>query len=330
MSDRTTISWTDATWSPVSGCTKVSPGCDHCYIERTPPFRMVGRRFDQPGIGGTTGVQRHGDRLFQPFHWRKPRRVFVCSLADLFHKDVPDLFIAKVWATMARTQQHTYQVLTKRPARMRALLSSHDFELLVEAVCSHHDFEWPLPNVWVGVSAEDQKRADERIPVLMETPAAVRWVSVEPMLGPVDLEEWLWVEDESACGDPDHCSPMRPAWLLDWVVSGGESGPGARPAPIGWHRELRDQCEAAGVAYHYKQAGEWTSTATTTDPWLNREPDVWVNFYDGHAVTSDTDPALETGSWSGMWKVGKKAAGRLLDGRTHDDYPTTTERTTTP
>lgn len=314
MSAGTTIEWTDTTWNVVSGCTRVSPACDHCYIERTPPLRMARRRFDKPGVGGSTGILRHEERMFQPFHWRKPLRVFVCSLADLFHDDVPELTIAKVWATMARTPKHTYQVLTKRPARMRALLSSHDFQLAVETICGH-EVQWPLLNVHGGVTAENQKWADARIPILVETPLAVRWVSVEPLLNSVHL-----------------AAVLGSAWrLIDWVVVGGETGPKARPMNPRWALSLRDQCAIAGIPFFFKQWGDWAPA-----PWkgpggathaftggLYREDGEWAeNFMElGHSPTSlERDENAPAGA-CGMRKVGKKAAGRELDGRTYNEYP---------
>jgi len=303
LSDGSSIEWTDATWSPVTGCTKISNGCLNCYIERTPPFRMAHRKFDKPGIGGTTGVQLHPDRLGQPFRWRKPRRIFVCSLADLFHSDVPDDHIIDVWSVMAATPRHTYQVLTKRPARMRALLSASDFREKVarRAAGRMEDgdhwldylmFErkaWPLPNVWGGVTAEDQPRADQRIPILLNTPLAVRWVSVEPMLSSIRLPMFCACGCRKPIGVAEREARLNPGYLneyqaeaavcstlgVDWVVLGGESGPGARPMDPVWARSVRDQCVSAGVPFLFKQ-------------WGGRTP---------------------------------KANGRLLDGRTWDEYP---------
>lgn len=243
MSDGTKIEWTDATWSPVTGCTKTSDGCTHCYIDRTPPFRIAGRKFDGPGIGATTGVKLHSERLQIPLRWRKPRMIFVCSLADLFQDEVPTRFIAEVFAVMSLAPQHTFQVLTKRHGRLRSLLNSPSFWAMVDAaraVRGHEGLRGAgdppgLPNVWVGVSTEDQRWADVRIPALLDTPAAVRWISAEPLLGPIVLlDEWLG-------GDG-----------LSWVVAGGESGPKARPMHPQWARGLRDQCLGAGVAYLFK------------------------------------------------------------------------------
>jgi len=253
MAANSKIEWTETTWNVISGCTRVSAGCDHCYIERTPPFRMAGRRFDKPGIGGTTGVTLHRERLERPLRWRKPRRVFVNSLADLFHEAVPAEFIADAFAVMALAPQHTFQVLTKRHGRMRSLLSgSGDFDLheaVLETLTDDYDLgaipelPWPLPNVWLGVSVESQQWADIRVPTLMETPAAVRWLSMEPLLGPVDLaDDWL--------AGP----PWRRNWL-DWIVIGGESGPGARPMELEWADALTRRCQDAGVPVFVKQLG---------------------------------------------------------------------------
>lgn len=176
MSDKTSIEWCDSTWNPVTGCTEVSPGCDHCYAKtfaerwRGTPGHYFERGFD---------VQLRPDKLDQPLRWRKPRRIFVNSMSDLFHDDVPDDYIAKVWEVMARCPQHTFQILTKRHGRMRSLLNASTFN------------SPPLPNVWLGVSAENQQWADIRIPALLDTPAAVRFVSAEPLLGPIDLSRWL-------------------------------------------------------------------------------------------------------------------------------------------
>jgi protein gp37 len=269
MADNTKIQWTEATWSPVTGCTRTSSGCLKCYIDRTPPFRMAGRKFNSPDIGGTTGVILHPDRLTAPMRWRKPRRIFVCSLADLFHQDVPGQFIAEVFAVMALSPQHTYQVLTKRHARLRSLLSGEPFRTAVEVAINRFaddpafplgkddrrriqasesggawPWTWPLPNVWVGVSAEDQEWADVRIPALLDTPAAVRWVSAEPLLGPISLRrEWI--------GGP--ANGYGPA--VQWLVAGGESGPNARWCDPDWIRSLVDQCRDGVTAPFVKQLG---------------------------------------------------------------------------
>lgn len=280
MSDHSAIEWCDTTWNFVTGCTKISPGCDNCYIERTPPFRMQHRRFDRPGIGGTTGIRLHSDRLALPLRWRKPRRVFVNSLADLFHDQVPARFIAEAFAVMSLCPQHRFQILTKRPARMRSLLNSaHFWESVDGALAARGKARLAgarpavLPNVWLGVSTEDQKRADLRIPALLETPAAVRWLSCEPLLGPLNLDAYL--RETLPVTDPLFDAPdgalvngmVRCAdeWYredrIDWVVAGGESGLASRPMQPDWARSLRDQCTDAGVPFLFKQWGGRTPKA---------------------------------------------------------------------
>ncbi len=342
MADHTHIEWTDATWNVVTGCTRTSEGCLRCYIDRTPPFRMAHRRFDGPGIGATTGVKLHADRLGIPTRWRTPRRVFVCSLADLFHQQVPDRFIAEVFAVASIAAQHTFQVLTKRHARLRSLLNSSGFWAAVDAarvVRGHPPLPAAgparLPNVWLGVSVETQQWADIRIPALLDTPAAVRFASCEPLLGPVDITRWL-KRPHRACDRCHHrgpldwdsahlwgtcpcrCHPTPPA-RPDWVIVGGESGPKARPMHPDWARSLRDQCTTAGVAFFYKQSGEWVPAPS------NYGPDVPDRAHGAtelvFADDRDTNGQI-------MLRVGRHRAGRALDGRTWDEYPRTAEAVT--
>jgi protein gp37 len=424
MSDQSHIQWTDATWNTISGCTRVSPGCERCYIDRTPPFRMNGRKFDSPAIGGTTGVVRHEERLTLPLSWRKPRRVFVNSLSDLFHEDVPDEHIARLWQAMSVTPQHTYQILTKRPARMRSwvrrwysgeipepydvrpipgydgyavtthgevlgkradtrggmkmdageqghmrvmlyptgerpgrrelvhrlvlttfvrparpgeqachrngdpsdnrlsnlywgtqsdnwrdrLAHGHgrSYQKLTEqqvaeirkrhaagqsAYSMAKDYgvsdtqirnivlnrQWatarlikvPTPspsrvvieNCWLGVSTEDQRWAEMRIPLLLETPAAVRFISAEPLLGPIDLRnlkagggaliDALGGDVKTPQGEVYTGTPS----VLDWAIIGGESGPNARPMDSLWAMDLVIQCSARSLPMFVKQLG---------------------------------------------------------------------------
>jgi protein gp37 len=237
MSASSTIEWTDATWNPVTGCDHVSLGCDNCYAER------IATRFGRPFLGA---VELHPERLSMPSKWRKPRRVFVNSVSDLFHDDVPTLFIAQVFAAMMQAEKHTFQVLTKRPQRMRKLTAGPDLlgimAGMLEVGAEHLAKWWPVPNVWLGVSVEDERYARIRIPRLLETPAAVRFLSVEPMLAEVDLAPYL-----------DHG--------IGWVIVGGESGPNARPIEAEWVRTLRDQCVAASVPFFFKQWGGRTPKA---------------------------------------------------------------------
>lgn len=248
MSGTTSIEWTDRTWNPVTGCTKVSPGCDRCYAE------TIARRFaGTPAFPNGFSVTLHQQRLDAPLRWRKPARVFVNSMSDLFHDGVPDQYIAEVFAVMAATPRHTYQVLTKRHARMRSLLSAGHFRDRVAAELDAINdsswrarLGWPLPNLWCGVSAEDQHRAELRIPALLATPAAVRFVSAEPLIGPIDLHD-RWGR-------------------LDWVIVGGESGPGARRMDPDWAAALVGRCRELGVAPFVKQLGSAHGPGKGGDP----------------------------------------------------------------
>jgi protein gp37 len=261
MPQGTAIEWTDATWNPVTGCTRVSPGCAHCYIERQTPMRVAHRKFARVGNASTTGVQLHPERL----HWKRiPRgpRIFVCSMSDLFHEDVPDEFIAQVFEVMRWHTSRVFQVLTKRPERARdwfawyeqryqwneaqhrriyrrnALAVGGRFyeehpDWLDQHVRERYPGTWPLPNVWVGVTIENARYAS-RADVLREIPAAVRFISAEPLLGSLaalDLAE------------------------INWLICGGESGPGYRLLHLDHARELRDTCVARGVAFFFKQHG---------------------------------------------------------------------------
>lgn len=213
--DKSAIEWTDATWNPVSGCTKVSPGCVNCYAEAiTLRFRKGG-----PFLPGFSTITSHRDRLNKPLAWKSPRKIFVNSMSDLFHEDVSDSFIEDVFAIMAEATQHTFQILTKRHERLSALAP---------------ELEWPS-NVWIGVSVENQHWADNRIPALLEVPANVRFLSVEPLLQQVDLRPHL-------AG-------------IDWVIVGGESGPRARKMRIDWVRDIREACSDANVSFFFKQWG---------------------------------------------------------------------------
>lgn len=235
----TAIEWAQSVWNPTTGCDKVSPGCDNCYaLTMAKRLKGMGQaKYQTDGDPRTSGpgfgLAVHHDALSAPLGWRKPQRVFVNSMSDLFHARVPREFIVGVWDVMARTPQHTYQILTKRPDRMARVLREMPAGL----------WDLPLPNVWLGTSIESQKYAAIRIPPLQETPAAVRWLSVEPLLDEVTLLPWL--NGGFGTVGPD----------LHWVVVGGESGRGARPMRVEWARSLRDECEAAGVPFFFKQAG---------------------------------------------------------------------------
>jgi len=240
------IIYAPKSWNPISGCSPVSEGCANCWA------KVMARRQRQEW--GT--VYFHLDRLEQPLHWRKPQTVAVAFMGDLFHGKVPDEFIDKVFAVMALTPQHTYLLLTKRPERMRAYLNRNAPWLLwaaaAQVLTGHsldHVLPWPLPNVWLGVSCENQARADERIPLLQRTSAAHIWASLEPLLEPIDLRLRLRERRVTLPGAGTWVS--RP---LDWIVVGGESGPHARPCDLGWIRDVVEQCRAATVPCFVKQA----------------------------------------------------------------------------
>lgn len=261
MGNKTEIAWTDSTWNPTTGCTKVSQGCKNCYAERIFARPYPGRKF--------TDVRTHSDRLEQPLHWKKPRRIFVNSMSDLFHEAVPDEFIDQVFAVMEYSPRHTYQILTKRPIRMVAYFKNRERRevstgLLVPSCITTEMYldhalplVWPLPNVHLGVSVENQEAADERIPLLLQTPAAVRFLSIEPLLEPVNFMRVL-LEENLSRPRPQSWAPedFAPGAKIDWVIVGGESGPHARSMDLAWVRSLRDQCKAAGIPLFVKQLSQ--------------------------------------------------------------------------
>jgi len=308
------IQWTDTTWNPVRGCSVVSPGCTHCYaMKQAHRFSAAGQQYagltklTNGGPVWTGAVRLVPEKLDESLRWRKPRRVFVNSMSDLFHEGVPDEYVAAVFGVMAAAPQHDFQVLTKRPERMRgwfAWLSAHGgigpyirshapvlrgyfasgkrTEAYRGRTVRSSSDAWrmvfnaaacvgagPLPNVWLGVSVEDQARADERIPPLLQTPAAVRFLSVEPLLGPVNLDavlcRWRSSENEGTRIGGRH------EWTgLHWVIVGGESGYGARPCDVSWVRSVVAQCKAAGVACFVKQLG---SKPTSTSDRISHRGD---------------------------------------------------------
>jgi protein gp37 len=251
MSTNTGIQWTDATWNPIRGCSRVSEGCRNCYAEAV-AARFSGHGQTDEGLARRTSngaprwtgkimfVEKH---LEDPIRWRKPRRIFVNSMSDLFHEGVTDEQLDRIFAVMAKAQRHTFQVLTKRPERMVAYTRARLVGL-------------PLPNVWLGVSVEDQKAAYGRIKLLLDTPAAVRFLSCEPLLGPIDLTPFLYDEVE-ATSMPDFESPIASNRGLNWVIVGGESGVGARPCDLAWIRQIVTDCVASGVAVFVKQLGAY-------------------------------------------------------------------------
>lgn len=360
MAESSAIEWTDATWNPITGCTLVSEGCRHCYAARLAGTRMKNHptrqglaRQNRAGEFKFTGEVRFNEGwLDQPLRWKRPRRIFVCAHGDLFHESVPDEWIDRVFAVMALAPQHTFQVLTKRPERARryfSAVSAGDGGALAAqsriqlAVGSEHGAEqlegwrWPLPNVWLGTSVEDQAAADKRIPELLATPAAVRFISAEPLLGPIDLLRFgmaVHHHPGNDVSDPavqalvravrKKFAAERGKGTLDWVIVGGESGPQARPMDPEWVRSLRDQCGPAGVPFFFKQWGAWAPAENATGPSAPIERGAWANG-DGswrfRDVSRRESEGMRADEAPDLWRLGKKAAGRLLDGVTHSAMP---------
>jgi len=353
MSDGTKIEWTEATWNPITGCSVHSPGCTNCYAMKLAGTRLqhhpsrAGLTVDTKAGPVWTGAVRFNEQwLDQPLRWKRPRMIFVCAHGDLFHESVPDEWIDRVFAVMALAPQHTFQVLTKRSARMREYLAAFQdrpeafaraMAFVVRAagrpgqlgLTAIDNMLWPIPNIWLGVSVEDQARADERIPDLLATPAAVRWLSCEPLLGRVDLTMLHYdgiTNVDCLRGMHGARQPMLAECdRIDWIVAGGESGHGARPMHPDWARSLRDQCAAAGVPFFFKQWGEWEVALDRErdDPdwradYINNYVDHgrsrWLNLEGGRGFHGDR--------FHVMRNVGKKRAGRTLDGVTHDAIPT--------
>jgi len=307
VSDATKIEWCDSTWNPTSGCTPISDGCTNCWARRMSK-RLAGR-------GGYPAddpfrVTFHPERT-DPLHWKRPRRVAVSLMGDLFHDDIATAQIAYVFAVMMQAYWHTYLILTKRPQRMAEVMQDmHIFATRQFANFRNYSAPvgpWPLPNVWLGTSVENQETADERIPWLLKCPAAVRYVSAEPLLGPVSF---------------------RGKRGINWVIVGGESGPGARPMHPDWARSIQDQCQAASVPFFFKQWGEWMPYEEAAPPMLESQHG---DFIDGHILPADLDALNDAGSWHYehyspgemvlFRRMGKKAAGRLLDGREWNEMP---------
>lgn len=338
MADDSNIEWLrppwvkrGATWNMIGGCERISPGCENCWAERdtarfavnpaTPRFKGLAQFRPDGEARWSREVRPWPDKLAEPLRWREPRGVFVCSKSDLFHRDVPFEFIAAVFGVMAACPQHTFFVLTKRPARAlewfawvqrrerdgMSVFPGDTAEwrigqMLVYSASKngiqvrHGNQPWPLPNVFFGATMEDQQRADERLLDLVQIPAALRWVSYEPAVGPLALgllgtlpktvtEAYTLVADR-----------------IGWIVAGGESGHGARPAHPKWFRDVRDECAAAQIPFFFKQWGSWQSVDQSDDMVGKVQEFVWP---DGTIA----------------FKLGKKRAGRLLDGVEHSAYP---------
>jgi protein gp37 len=322
MGDGSGIEWTDATWNPVTGCVKVSQGCKNCYAKREWP-RLAGNSRSIYAGRKFEDVRCHPERLKQPLLWARPRRIFVNSMSDLFQESVPYEFIDQVFGVMSICGQHSFQVLTKRPERALEYLStnpghrdsawktigvSHLLEhgaATEDGVVEVHARKlvpgYPPRNVWLGVSVEDQETADARIPLLIQLPSRVRFLSVEPLLGPIDLAGAGWA---------------HPRWhetaieRVQWMIVGGESGGSARPMASEWVRTLRDQAAEVGIPFFFKQWGEWA-------------PPGQVPESDRMLVMRTQQVDVQNGTLEHQFKFGKRRTGRLLDGRTHDAMPPT-------
>lgn len=330
MADGTHIEWTDATWNPITGCSIVSPGCTNCYA-----MRLAGTRLKHtPSRAGLTNDSKAGpvwngkvrlneQWLDQPLRWRRPRKIFVCAHGDLFAENVPDEWIDRVFAVMALAPHHTFQVLTKRAAGMRSYVSALPGR--ADAVARAAACLWPgpdgdvayyqveevirapLPNVWLGVSAERQKEANERVSLLIHTPAAMRFVSAEPLLGPILFTHLVAgtapiMQYEDALVGKFFANHRLyddlPREKVDWIIVGGESGPGARPMHPDWVRSIRDQCADAGTAFFFKQWGAYLPAGQM--------------IADGRPWSPISGNSLH---------ASKALAGRFLDGVEHNAMP---------
>lgn len=274
----TKIEWADKVWNPITGCSPISEGCQNCYARRM-ANRLKGRYGypkDEP-----FRLTFHPDRLEEPLRWKKPCRIFVCSMGDLFHEKVDWFWFNKILETITRAERHTYLILTKRPERAMKWW--------------HESFNDP-PNIWLGVSVENQRTADERIPILLQIPATKKFVSVEPMLGPVNLEDYFYYGksryEDTPGGQRYHIWDQT----LNWIICGGETGPKARPMHPDWVRSLRDQCQAAGVLFFFKSWGklDWIHDADKKD----------IKIYPGDCII----------------KAGQKSS-HLLDHRLWEERP---------
>lgn len=345
----TTIEWTDKTWNPLRGCSHVSEGCTNCYAA-TMAHRFSGEgkpyegltRMTPHGARWTGEVRLVPDMLDAPLRWREPRMVFVNSMSDLFHEAVPFDYIDQVFAVMAAAKHHIFQVLTKRPERLLEYVRWQT-DMTGEGYLNEG-------NVWLGVSVENQQTADERIPWLLQVPATVRFLSMEPLLGPVELGQWMppvrpqrhrnsnylcpkcgYVGDGKHwsvptgegdydvicpnCGATEYDIDAVECGTIDWIIAGGESGPKARPMHPDWVRSIRDQCVAAGVPFFFKQWGEWVtedqSPTGITLPGRSKSP--WAE--------RDDDGHYTAGDQTAVYKVGKSKSGALLDGREWREWP---------
>lgn len=350
MGVTTSIGWTNSTWNAIRGCNRVSPGCENCYAETVAHrFGGPGQPYEGLIVVGENGNYRWNgviktvpNHLLDPMRWKKPRMIFVNSMSDLFHERLSFEEISQIFAVMALCPQHIFQILTKRADRMREyvdyitkrhvgreLMASYlyaqdspianmarmnfkepDLTRIYHGIWDGRIF--PLPNVWLGISIENQKYANERIPHLLQTPAAKRWISAEPLLGPINFYE---------CSDTWFQHGYKP-WEntpvlrgIDWVVVGGESGPGARPMHPEWAREIHDVCSKTDTPFFFKQWGAFTIAYEGPNPEtaIKNKNTQWLNYAGGCGFHGDKVVLME--------RVGKKNSGNLLDGNVYEQYP---------
>lgn len=336
MSENSKIEWCDHTFNPWEGCQKVGPGCDHCYAEARNARFGGGSAFNW-GPGATR-------RRTSPSNWRKPlawnaaheaffaahgrrQRVFCASLADIFDNAVSVQWRYALLRLIMDTPNLDWLLLTKRIGNAEAMLEQAMRALTVGREGWRDNY---LPNVWVGATIVNQEEADRDIPKLLEAPAAVRFLSMEPLLGPVDLSvididghsEIYPLKGTTNCEDDDGV-PVPDLPALDWVIVGGESGAGARPMHPDWARSLRDQCAAAGVPFLFKQWGEWAPGENAPGPMTRTENAAWwfAGSWDMRPVTPTESMHMHRDDEPDVWRFGKKGSGRHLDGRTHDEFP---------
>jgi protein gp37 len=308
------IEWTERVWNPITGCTKISQGCKNCYAERLAKRFWGDRKF--------TDILFHEDRLAMPLRWKKPSLVFVNSMSDLFHPSIPFETINKIWLVMGQARQHTFQILTKHPNRMLEFQEWTKQNLKKRGL----DEWWTgydLQNVWIGVSVENQQTADDRIPLLLKMPAAVRFISAEPLLGAIDLEKHLSKIIVETNGED--------LAEIDWVIVGGESGPGTRPMHPNWARLLRDQCINAGVKFFFKQWGQWLPMeevefqSDMESENLDEGWNIWIGQNGRHYMERETGKDGRLSWWDdksfSIYLSNKHEAGRLLDGKDWNEMP---------
>lgn len=311
MGRGTAIEWTDATWNPIRGCSRVSEGCRNCYAESVAArfsgdgqpyeglasFVTIGKGTEQERVvsqwsGDIRFVERH---LHDPQQWKQPLRIFVNSMSDLFHPGVTGPMLAEIFEVMGKARQHTYQILTKRPERMYEALKAASTPEVARAFELTTGQKWPPSNWIFGVSIEDQETANHRLPILARCNAAKRMISYEPAIGPVDFEK--------ALGD------ARRAILFDWIIVGGESGHRARPMHPDWARSVRDLCSHLGIPFFFKQWGEHSPVPRKDASWLAV-----------HANGEIVSPIREN-EFAKMYRVGKHDAGSELDGVEWKEFP---------